>query len=84
VGPLGLGDRAFDRHMIFFSVVVSALSPGAGFSIGATNYCKYCTMGWESFALLLWFLDFQWGWWVGFDCDLRVVILCWVGVLRNR
>jgi hypothetical protein len=40
VKPLGLGNRAFDRYLIYFSIVVSALSLGVGFGIGATNDCK--------------------------------------------
>jgi hypothetical protein len=39
VGPLGLGDRAFDRYMIYFSIVVSVLLLGVGFGIrGAGDY----------------------------------------------
>jgi hypothetical protein len=48
--------------MIYFFVVASVLSLGVWFGIGATNDFKDCTMSWESFGLLLWFLDFQRGW----------------------
>jgi hypothetical protein len=71
VGQLGLGDGTFDHYMIYFSVVVPTLSLGIGFIIGATNDCKDCIVSWESFTILLWFLDFQqgWGWRTGFGCN---------------
>jgi hypothetical protein len=86
VTPLGLGNGAFDSYMIYFSVVVSALSLGVKISIGAPGDCKDCVMGWEGFDLLLGFSDLwrRWRRYIGFGFDLGVgVILCWVGVLQN-
>jgi hypothetical protein len=50
VKPLGLGNRALERYIIYFFVVVSALPLGVGFGIGATNDYEDCAVGWESFG----------------------------------
>jgi hypothetical protein len=86
VRPFGLGDGAFGSYMIYFSVIISALSLGVKIGIGALGDYKDCDMSWESFVLLLGFLDLwrRWRWWVGFDFDLGVgVVLHWVSDLRN-
>jgi hypothetical protein len=74
--PLGLGDGAFDRYMIY-SVIISALSLGVEICIGAPGDCKDCAVSWESFILLMWLLDLwrRWRWWVGFGFNLRGVLL---------
>jgi hypothetical protein len=63
VRPLGLGNGAFDSYMIFFSVIVLALSLGVKVDIGASSDCKDCAMGWEGFVWLLGFLGLwrRWG-----------------------
>jgi hypothetical protein len=55
--PFGMDNRAFDNYMIYFSVIVSTLSLGVKLDIGAPSDCKDCAMSWESFILLLGFLD---------------------------
>jgi hypothetical protein len=83
VGPLGLGDGAFDCYVIYFSIIVSALPLDVKVCIGTTSNCKDCAMLWESFALLLGFLGLRqklW-WWIGFIYDLGVIVLHWVGDL---
>jgi hypothetical protein len=82
---LGLSNGAFDNYMIYFSVIVSALSLGFKVGIGASDDRKVYTMSWESFVLLLGFLNL-WqgcGYWIGFTFDLGVVVLHWVGDLSN-
>jgi hypothetical protein len=84
--PLGLGDEAFNSYMIYFSVIISALSLGVKIGIGAPSDYKDCDVSWESFILLLWLLDlwWSWRWWVGFGFNLRgSVAWRWVGDLRN-
>jgi hypothetical protein len=44
VGSLGLGDRAFDPYVIYFSVVVLVLLLGIGVSIRAIGDCKNCVV----------------------------------------
>jgi hypothetical protein len=81
-----LGDGAFNNYMIYTYVVISALSLGIKISIGASGDCKDCAMSWESFILLLGFLNLwqRWKWWVSFCFDLRDgAVLCWVSDLRN-
>jgi hypothetical protein len=80
------GDGAFDSYMIYFSIIISVLSLGVEIGTGAPGDCKDCAMSWESFALLVGFLDLwqRWRWWVGFDFDLGVgAILCWVSDLQS-
>jgi hypothetical protein len=57
VGALGLGNGAFDGYVIYFSVIVLALSLGVKIGSGAPSDCKDCTISWESFVLLLRFVD---------------------------
>jgi hypothetical protein len=57
VRPLGLGNGAFDSYVIYFSIVVSALSLGVKVGIGAPDDCKDCAVSWEGFSLLLRFSD---------------------------
>jgi hypothetical protein len=77
VRPLGLGDGAFDSYMIYFSIIISMLSPYVEIGIGAPGDCKDCVMSWESFILLLQLLDLwhRWRWWVGCGFNLRGVLL---------
>jgi hypothetical protein len=63
VRPLCLGNGAFDGYVIYFSIIVSTLPLGVKVGIGASSNCKDCTAGWESFVLLLEFLDL-WQRWV--------------------
>jgi hypothetical protein len=86
VRPFGLGDGAFDNDMIYFTVVIWALSLGVEIIIGAFGECKDCAMSWESFILLVGFLDlwWRWKWCVSFGFDLRVhAVLCWVSDFQN-
>jgi hypothetical protein len=81
--PSRLGNEAFDSYMIYFSVIISALSLGVKISVGASGDCA---MGWEGVVLLLGLLDLFWRWRrsVGFDFDLEVgVVLRCVGDLWN-
>jgi hypothetical protein len=66
VRPLGLGNGAFDNHMIYFSIIVPSLSLGFKVGIGASDDCKDYTMGWESFVQLMGFLNLwrRWRWWI--------------------
>jgi hypothetical protein len=57
--PHGMGNGAFDRYMIYFSVVVSALSLGVKVGIRNSGDCKDCAMSWEGFILLLGFLGLR-------------------------
>jgi hypothetical protein len=73
VGPLGLGDGAFDSYIIYFSIIISALLLGVKIGIGAPGDCKDCAVSWERFVLLLRLLDlWWWRWWVGFGFNLRI------------
>jgi hypothetical protein len=68
VRPLGLGNRVFNSYVIYFSVIVLALSLGVKVGIGTVSNCKDCAMGWEGFIGLLGLLGLwqRWGWWIGF------------------
>jgi hypothetical protein len=57
VRPFGLSDGAFDSYMIYFSIVMSVLAFGVEIGIGVSGDCKDYAMSWESFILLLGFLD---------------------------
>jgi hypothetical protein len=48
-----MGNGAFDNYVIYFSVVVLALSLGVKVCIGAPGDCKDCAVSWEDFSLLL-------------------------------
>jgi hypothetical protein len=56
VRPLGLGNGAFDSYVIYFSVIVPALSLGVKISIGTSGNYKDCVISWEGFILLRGFL----------------------------
>jgi hypothetical protein len=56
VRPLGLGNGAFDNYVIYFSIIVLALSLGVEVYIGTSGNCKDCAISWEGFVLLLGFL----------------------------
>jgi hypothetical protein len=80
VGPFCLGNRTFDDVVVDLMIIISAMSFGFKIGIGASSDCADHVMGWESFDLLLGFLDLWWRWWlwVGFCFYLGVcVILCW-------
>jgi hypothetical protein len=62
VRPLGLGNGVFDSYVIYFSVIVPALSLGVKVGIGTSGNCKDCAMGWKGFVWLLGFLDLWWRW----------------------
>jgi hypothetical protein len=64
VGPLGVGNGAFDSYAIDFSIIVPTLSLGVKVSIGTSCNCKDCAMGWEGFVSLLGLLGLwqRWGW----------------------
>jgi hypothetical protein len=77
VRPFGLGNRAFDSYVVYFSVLVSALSLGVKVGIGVSSNCENCAMGGEGFGLLQGLLDLwlrQW-WWVCFGLDLGIGII---------
>jgi hypothetical protein len=85
VEPFGLGNGVFDSYMIYFSLIISALSLGVEISVGTSGDCEDCVVGWKG-VVLLQGLDLRWRWrrWVGFDFDLGVgVVLRWVGDLWN-
>jgi hypothetical protein len=44
VRPLGLGNGAFDSYVIYFYVIVLALSLIVKIGVGASGDCKDCTM----------------------------------------
>jgi hypothetical protein len=44
VRPFGLGNWVFNNYMIYFSVIVSALSLGVKVGIGTSGDCKDCAM----------------------------------------
>jgi hypothetical protein len=77
VGPLGLGDRAFDNDMVNRPVIVSTMSLGIKIYIGASGNCQDCAMGGENVDLLRTFLDLWWGlgWWIAFCFDLGVGVV---------
>jgi hypothetical protein len=51
-----MGNGAFDTYVIYFSVIVPALSLGVKVGIGTSDNCEDCAMYWESFIWLLGFL----------------------------
>jgi hypothetical protein len=74
-------DEAFDSYVIYFSVVIFALSFGIEIGVGASGNCEDCVMGGEGFRLLWGFLDLwqRWRRTVGFCLDLRIsVVWHWV------
>jgi hypothetical protein len=85
VRPLGLGDGAFNSYVIYFSVIVPVPSLGVKVGIRTSGECKECAMCWEVFIWLLGFLGLwrRWGWWIVFVLNLGVIVLHWVGDLRN-
>jgi hypothetical protein len=85
VGPFGFCDGTFDRHVVYFSVVVLSLSLAFKVCIGASGDCEFCAMGWEGFILLLGFLDLSWRWrWcIIFSFYFGIAVLRWIGSLRN-
>jgi hypothetical protein len=76
-------NEAFHGYMIYLSVIVSALSFGVEIDVGTSGNYEDCTMGWESFALLLRFLILlqRLWWWISFIFYLRVIVWPWVGDL---
>jgi hypothetical protein len=44
VRQLGLGNGAFDIYVIYFSVIVLALSLGVKVGIGTSDNCKDCAI----------------------------------------
>jgi hypothetical protein len=83
VGPPGICNWAFDSYVIYSPVIVSVLLLGFEVGIGASGDYEDCAMSWESFILLLGFLDLWWrlGWWIGFGFDLGIVVWRWVSDL---
>jgi hypothetical protein len=75
MGPLGLGNRAFNRYMFYFSVVVSTLSLGVKVGIEISDDGNDCAMSWEGFILLLGILGLKrrW-WWISFIFDMGLLI----------
>jgi hypothetical protein len=57
VGSFGLSNRAFNNYMIYFSIVIFALSLGIEIGIGTSSNCEDCVMGGEVFGLLQRLLD---------------------------
>jgi hypothetical protein len=76
-------NEAFHGYMIYLSVIVSGLPLGVEIDVGTSGNCEDCTMGWESFALLLRFLILlrRLWWWISFIFYLRVIVWPWVGDL---
>jgi hypothetical protein len=64
--------------MIDLAIIISVLSFGFKIGIGAFGDCENYVMSWESFGLLLGFLDLWWRWWlwVGFCFHLGFVLFC--------
>jgi hypothetical protein len=77
LGPLGLCNWAFNSYVIYFPIIVSMLLLGFDVGIGASSDCEDCAVSWESFILLLGFMDlrWRWGWWIDFGFDLGVVVV---------
>jgi hypothetical protein len=57
MGPLGLGDGAFDDYMVYFLIIISVLPLGVKVGIKTSSNCEYCTMSGEGVILLLGFLN---------------------------
>jgi hypothetical protein len=70
----GLSDGAFDSYMIYFSVVISALSLGVKVGVGASGDCEDCAMGGDGIRLLGRLLDL-WQRWISFGLELRVGVI---------
>jgi hypothetical protein len=51
MGPLGLGNVAFDSYMIDLPVIVYALSLGIKISVGTPGNCEDCAVGGEGVRL---------------------------------
>jgi hypothetical protein len=85
VRPLGLGNGAFDNYMIYFSIIVLALSLGVKVGIGTFGNCKDCAMGLGRLCLAARVLGFVAE--VGVVDWLHflfgVIVLHWVGNLQN-
>jgi hypothetical protein len=47
VGPLGLGNGAFDSYMVDLPIIVSMLSLGIEISVGIFDNCEDCVVGGE-------------------------------------
>jgi hypothetical protein len=75
VRPLGLCEWTFDNQMVYFSIVISALSLALKVCVGTPGNCEDYAMGWESFALVLGFQDLRrmWRWQVVFGLDLGLL-----------
>jgi hypothetical protein len=58
VGPSDFGDRTFDDHVVYLSVVVCPSPLIFEVGIGASGNSEDCAVGGEVFALLWWFTDF--------------------------
>jgi hypothetical protein len=58
VRPLGLSDGAFDGYMVYFSVVIYALSLSVKIGVGSSGDCEDCGMSGKGVVLLLGFLNF--------------------------
>jgi hypothetical protein len=57
VGLFGLGNGAFDNYVVYFSIVISALSLGVKVSIGTSSDCQDCAVSGEGVSLLRGLLD---------------------------
>jgi hypothetical protein len=77
VRPFGLSNWAFDSYMIYFSVVVSALSIVVKVGVGTSDNCGDCAIGGEGIGLLRSLLDlWQWCWrWIGLGLDLGIGVI---------
>jgi hypothetical protein len=64
VGQFSLSDGAFDSYMIYFYIVISALSHCVEIGVGTFGYCEICAMGGKGFRPLQGFLDL----WRSGDC----------------
>jgi hypothetical protein len=52
VGPLGLGDGAFDSDVIDLFVIVSLLPLVIKISVGSFGNCENCVVGGKAISLL--------------------------------
>jgi hypothetical protein len=78
--PLYLCNGAFDSYVIYFSIIVSALSFGVELDIGTSDNYKDCAISWECFILLLGFLGLwqRLWWWISFIFDLGLLFCTWL------